>query len=271
MHQPHAYKTGFSCFLGQFCYLRMAQGLCGSPHAFAQLEDYVGGPIPSPDSEPAILDITESEHGTSAYEPFFDDDSGSNETVETQVRFLHEQYFPRIKWARLSLSPKKSAFAMNEVKCLGFSGGPTGLRPDNKKLEVIRNYPRPGSAEEINNFLFMTTYLRKLIPGRAEHANRIKDAIQTTPEWRIRRGQNKDGSPKRAMGKRVVGFSWGPEQEESFLAIKQAIIRNTCWGGDARFQFTWPQMLPTQPMGVYSSKSLHNQWERGSPTSSRER
>ena len=46
MYPPHAYKTGFSCFLGQFCYLRMAQGLCGAPHTFAQLKDYVGGPIP---------------------------------------------------------------------------------------------------------------------------------------------------------------------------------------------------------------------------------
>ena len=46
MFPPHAYKTGFSCYLGQFCYLRMAQGLCGAPHTFAQLKDYVGGPIP---------------------------------------------------------------------------------------------------------------------------------------------------------------------------------------------------------------------------------
>ena len=215
----------------------MAQGLCGAPHTFAQLKDYVGGPIPSPDPEPAIFGITESEFGASAYESFFDCDSGSNETVETQVHFLHNHYFPRIKWARMSLSPKKSAFAINEVECLGFSGGPTGLRPDNKKMEDIQDYPTPTSAEEIDNFLFMTTYLRKLIPGRAEHANRMKDAVRTTPEWRTKPGINKNGTPKRTIGRRVVGFSWGLEQQESFSAIKQAIIQNACWGGDARFQF----------------------------------
>ena len=183
-------------------------------------------PDASPDAEPAIFGITESDYGASAYESFFDDDPGSNETVEAQVRFLHEQYFPRIKWACLSLSPKKSAFAMDEVECLGFSGGPTGLRPDKRKLEAIENYPTPGSAEEIDNFLFMTTYLRKLIPGRAEHANRMKEAIQTVPEWKIKPGQNKNGTPKRTMGKRVVGFSWGPMQEASFAAVKRAIIHN---------------------------------------------
>ena len=101
MSPPHAYKTGFSRFLGQFFYLWMAQGLCGAPHTFVQLKDYMGGPIPSPNAEPAVFDITESESGASAYESFFDDDSGSNELLETQACFLHERYFPRIKWAYL--------------------------------------------------------------------------------------------------------------------------------------------------------------------------
>ena len=126
------------------------------------------------------LGITESDAGASAYESFFDDDTGSNESLEAQIRFLHDHNFPRIKWVRLSLSPK-SAFAMDEVGCLGFSGSPTGLRPDKKKLEAIRDYPTPESAEEIDNFLFMTTYLRKLIPGRAEHADRMKNAVQIHP------------------------------------------------------------------------------------------
>ena len=126
---------------------------------------------------------------------------------------------------------------MNEVECLRFSGSPTGLRPDKKKLEAIRDYPTPESAEEIDNFLFMTTYLRKLIPGKAEHAGRMKDAVQTTPEWKTKAGTTKDGTPKRTMTKRITGFSWGPEQNEAFLAIKPAIIHNACWGGDPRFQF----------------------------------
>ena len=66
MYLPHAYKTGFSCFLGQFCYLRMAQGLCGAPHTFAQLKDYMGASIPSPNPEPAVFDIMESDSGASA-------------------------------------------------------------------------------------------------------------------------------------------------------------------------------------------------------------
>ena len=105
---------------------------------------------------------------------------------------------------------------MEEVECLGFSGSPAELRPDEKKLEAIRDYPTPESAEEVDSFLFMTTYLRKLIPGRAEHANRMKEAIQTVPEWRVKAGLNKNRTPRRTMSRRITGFSRGPEQEASF-------------------------------------------------------
>ena len=101
---------------------------------------------------------------------------------------------------------------MNEVEYLGFSGGPTRLRLDNKEMEAIQDYPTPTSAEEFDNFLFMITYLQKLIPGRAEHANWMKDAVQTTPQWRTKPGINKNGTLKRAMGRRIIGFSWGLEQ-----------------------------------------------------------
>ena len=61
----------------------------------------MGGPIPSPNAEPDGFDITESDSGASANELFFNDDSGSNESLETQARFLHERYFPRNKRADL--------------------------------------------------------------------------------------------------------------------------------------------------------------------------
>ena len=48
MFPPHADKTGFSCFLGRFCYFRITQGFWGAPHTVAQFKDYVEGPIPYP-------------------------------------------------------------------------------------------------------------------------------------------------------------------------------------------------------------------------------
>jgi hypothetical protein len=66
---------------------------------------------------------------------------------------------------------------MPPVKGLGFVGGPLGLRPSADKVKAIRDYPVPTNEAEIDKFLFMTTYIRKFIPGRTEYARIMKEAV----------------------------------------------------------------------------------------------
>ena len=147
---------------------------------------------------------------------------------------------------------------MNEVECLGFSGSPTGSRTDRKKLESIRDYATLESAEEIDNFL-RTSYLRKLIPGRAEHACRMKDAVQNVPEWKIKAGTNKDGTPERTMSTRITGSLWGSAQKETFSATKRAFIHTIPAGEETLdFSSTWLRTLLDPLMEEFSSRSLLN-------------
>lgn len=46
--KEHAYKTAFHCIFGQYCYLRMGQGLTGAPGTYVRLKDLVTGQIPEP-------------------------------------------------------------------------------------------------------------------------------------------------------------------------------------------------------------------------------
>jgi hypothetical protein len=131
---PHVFKTAFSCALGQFAYKRMGQGLTGAPMTYSRLKDLMAGPIPEPNAEPAISGITVD--GSAAFEYFVDDDMGAAVSFEDQFRFLHDSYFPRIAWSKLTLSPAKSAFFMPRVEGLGFVGGPLGLRPSADKVNV---------------------------------------------------------------------------------------------------------------------------------------
>jgi hypothetical protein len=115
--------------------------------------------------------------GNSAFEYFLDDDMAASVSFEAQFRFLHESYFPRIAWSKLTLSPAKSSFLMPRVDGLKFVGGPLGLRTSADKVKAIRDYPVPTNEAEIDKFLFMTTYIRKFIPGRAEYARIMKEAV----------------------------------------------------------------------------------------------
>jgi len=115
MYWPHAYKTAFSSILGQFAYLRMGQGLTGAPHTYAQLKDLVMGPIPEPRGERPLAGETKE----FAFMTFFDDDMGRTTSFEAQLNFLHNQYFPRMHWAKLVLNPAKSHFFMPKIEMLG--------------------------------------------------------------------------------------------------------------------------------------------------------
>lgn len=255
----HAYKTAFSCSLGQFCYNVMGQGLSRAPHTYSRLKDIAMGPIPEPKEEDAIhgelviMDergkaapgkrIVEGNRiGEVAFEYFMDDDYGAATDFPTLFRFLHDKYFPRISWARLTLKPKKTKFFCSVIEVLGYELQPKGLRPSIDKVAKIRDYPVPTNEAEVEQFLYMTTYLKRFIPGRAEHAKRMKEAV--TYE-KLEQEQSKGGSrdvgqrKKRKKAQKQVkkAWTWTSTQQESFDAVKKAIIDNVTTGGDVTKQY----------------------------------
>jgi hypothetical protein len=260
MHRPHAYKSAFSCVLGQFAYLRMGQGLTGAPHTYAQLKDIMSGPIPAPHAEEPIS----GDSGDAAFMSFFDDDMGAGVSFEAQWDFLHHKYFPRVSWSKLTLSPGKSHFFMDHIDMLGFSAGPAGRKPKSDKLDVFRNYPVPTSEKELDGFVHLTTYLRNFIPGRAEHIRRMYTAVRKEPEW----SSAKSSGKKRSLKFKSVGFEWNDEARASFDYVRAAILNNACYGGDPQFQYHLATdasdyayggvlfQLPACPAGTVFTKSL---------------
>jgi len=176
--EPIINAMTFSSILGQFAYIRMGQGLTGAPHTYAQLKDLVMGPIPKPRGERPLADETEE----FAFMTFFDDDMGATTSFETQLKFLHDQYFPRMHWAKLVLNPAKSHFFMPKIEMLELQADGNGIRPGNDKLRAFRNYPTPTCEKELDQFEYMTIYLRKLIPGRADHFRIMRKSVIKIPE-----------------------------------------------------------------------------------------
>jgi len=232
MNPTHAYRTAFSTHDGQWQYLRMGQGLAGAPLTYARLKDLFSGAIPAPDPEPCLNRCSKG-----AFECFVDDDFGAHTSFSSLFNFLHDHYFPRLLWARITLKDSKSGFLLDNINPLGYESDGSGLRPSLDKVKAIRNYPQPTNLAELNAFLYMTIFLRQWIPGRAEHARLLKKAIQykvevdgsspSTTRW------GKQEQPRKIE----CGLHWGPEQESSFQAIKQAIIENVVYGGDETTQY----------------------------------
>ena len=132
--------------------------------------------------------------------------------------FLHEKYFPCVAWAQIILNPSKSEFFVDRIKPLGMlvgrhktsdDGVVYSFKAGNQKKDKIVNYPIPTSLEEIENFLYLTIYLKALIPGYTEHARILKEAVVRAPDVNIK--QIPDGNKKK-KSKAIIGFNWGQDQ-----------------------------------------------------------
>ena len=164
--KEHAYKTAFSCSLGQFCYNVMGQGLSGAPYTYSRLKDLAMGCVPATKEERSIQGVNDRpEGGSVAYKYFLDDDYGTATDFMSLMWFLHELYFPRLSWPRLTLKPTKTKFFSTSIGLLGYELNTGGLRPSIDKVGKIRDFSVPTNKKELESFLYMTLYLKRYIPG----------------------------------------------------------------------------------------------------------
>lgn len=222
-----AWKTAFPTDQGQVCYLRMGQGLCGSPRTYSLLKMTACGPIPAPHPEPALWDVSDDV----AFRYFMDDDVGGATSVDILFQFLHEHYFPRLKWAKLTLNPDKCKFFSPQIEVLGFIKDEYGIRPSQDKQDVIGNYETPEDEKDLERFCAMLPYIGDAcIPGRADLVQILKKAVvrQTAMEL-------VDGKRKRVTKK--LGFVWTKECDEAFKQVKHSVLSNCVSGGDPDLQY----------------------------------
>lgn len=111
-----------------------------------------------------------------------DDTYGSSSSFESMAQFLHEDFFPGCDWAPMVLNPQKSMFFWNQIVILGLTGDRHGLCPNDRKLKAIREYLTPQNFEEVEQFLYLTLYLRRYISGRVEHTLILKTSLQEYPD-----------------------------------------------------------------------------------------
>lgn len=228
MKPTDATKTAFNTPLGQFCWLRMGQGLMGAVFTYSRFGDVAFGSIPAPSPEPRL----ESDVSLGVlFRKFMDDNYFSGKTFWQVFEFLAFHYFPRCAWAKVTLSGSKAFIFMPQIDVMGFQASAAGLRPDDRKVKVFAEYPQPQNQAELERFLYLTPFLRWFIPGRAEHAKILKTAIVNLR------------SPAPGGGRSIIdphsplSLQWTPECTASFLHIKNSVLRNAVSSGDPTRQY----------------------------------
>jgi hypothetical protein len=241
-HEDQA-KTAFSTREGHFQYKRMPFGLKGAPATFQRLMNTVLTGIQG------IKCLV-----------YLDDVVVYGENLGVHNERLRE-VFDRIRKYNLKLQPDKCEFLRKEVSYLGHVIGQTGVRPDEKRIEAVRNFPEPRTTRELKGFLGLAGYYRRFIPNFSKISKPLTELL-----------------------KKDTPYTWNDKTEKAFTTLKELLTTEPILKYP---DFTRPFVLTTDasndaigavlsqgPIGKdlpisYASRTLNNA-ERNYPTVEKE-
>jgi len=112
--------------------------------------------------------------------------------------------FDKCREYNLKLHPEKCSFFMHEVTFLGHKCTDKGILPDDKKYDVIMNYPVPHNADSARRFVAFCNYYRRFIKNFAEYSRHIT-----------------------RLCKKNVPFEWTVECQDAFQYLKSKLMEPT--------------------------------------------
>lgn len=183
MKEGEEWKTAFRTRYGHYEYLVMPFGLTNAPATCQALINNVLR---------AHLDIT--------VVAYLDDILVYSKTLEEHITHVRE-VLTRLRTASLLLKPEKCEWHKEEVTFLGFRVGRNGVKMDEAKIQVVKDWPTPTTVKGIQEFLGFVNFNRRF----------IKD-------------YSKKALPLTKLTRKDTPFTWGREQDDAFESLRQACI-----------------------------------------------
>lgn len=103
--------------------------------------------------------------------------------------------------ANLTLNLAKCEFLSDKIDYLGYEISALGIRPGDKKIQSVQDFPRPINQHCVRQFLGLVSYFRKFIQNFAQIAH-----------------------PLNCLLKKDVDFHWSDEQEQAFVSLKERLV-----------------------------------------------
>ncbi|KAL6418934.1 hypothetical protein ACFW04_011685 [Cataglyphis niger] len=206
MAPADSHKTAFTTPFGHYEFDRMPFGLKNAPATFQRLMDLV---LTGLQGEELFV--------------YMDDIVIYATSLEEHAR-KYNALIERLRKANLKLQPDKCEFLKTEVTYLGHVIGRDGVKPDPKKLEAVRQFPRPKTPRNIKQFLGLAGYYRRFIPNFSKLAKPLTNLL-----------------------KNDTRFEWTSAQEDSFEFLKQKLCEEPVLQYP---DFSKPFILTTDASGI---------------------
>ena len=117
------------------------------------------------------------------------------------AHLLHlKEVFERLRAANLKLKPSKCDFVQSQVTFLGHVVSASGVQPDPKNIDKVRDWPTPENPTEVRAFLGLCSYYRRFIHQFA-----------------------KISQPLHALTQKGKTFSWTDVEQAAFDTLRHAL------------------------------------------------
>ena len=181
-------KTTFVCHQGLYQYRRMPFGLTNAPATFQRLIDKLF----DKKNWPFVF-------------TYLDDILIASKSIEEHFEHV-TAVLTKLTEVGLRLRPRKCFFARTEIKYLGHTITPSGVKPNDAKVKAVQEYPQPKSAQDIKAFLGLVNFYR----------NHIRDmGILIRPLTELTRIDKSTG--------KTVAFRWSEECHKAFQEVKNRL------------------------------------------------
>ena len=178
-----SHKSSFITRSGCWKFKVLPMGMCNSSATFQRLMNLV------------LAGLTYS-----SCLVYLDDIVIMSSTIDEHYQRLG-QVFERIRAAKLELRPDKCRILQREIVFLGHVVSGEGIRMDPRKIEVVRDWPRPKNLREVRSFLGLCAYYRKFVQAFSAIAN-----------------------PLHALTRRYARFDWSDTCQKAFETLKEKML-----------------------------------------------
>ena len=181
VHANSQEKTAFATHQGLFEFRVMPFGVMNAPAVFQRLMQRVLS-------------------GLQFISVYLDDVIVYSETLAEHVNHLRK-VFERLRTAGLKPNPAKCRFVCDEVEYLGHLITPAGLKPIERNLIAVREFPVPTNLKHLRQFLGLTSHYRHFIHNYAKIAHSLY-----------------------AMTRKGAQYQWTADCEVAFETLKSKLL-----------------------------------------------
>lgn len=108
---------------------------------------------------------------------YMDDLMIATKDSESHIELL-EEVFRRLVANKLELRLNKCEFMQSEIKYLGYLISGNGIKPDDKGLQAVKEFPIPKKTHEVQSFLGLCLYFRQFVKDFSVKAKPLYDLIR---------------------------------------------------------------------------------------------